>query len=325
VRQQGNATICAACDALCVPTAEKEAREARARQRARPLSEELGTVFRYPLTNKIAFVLLSVFVGVFSVAASFAAVGAGFGVLFSQGLLYSYAFTAINRVSTGNLGDFMPDIGDVSDLAEPLKVGMAALIVSTGPLIALTFLFPPDEVLQRLGGEKVAAIVAQPTPEPSPEPTLPPEIHALLDEEGTDETGEGEAAVPDEAAGADEGFEGGPAVPAWAIGAYALAILWKILYSPIALVAGAVSRSFLSTLNPLPGLGAIRRMGPVYWSAMLVYAAVAVGETLVGVALRLVPLAGGFLQAFVQSYSYLAIGCLLGLAVFKKAPELGLD
>jgi hypothetical protein len=27
----------------------------------------------------------------------------------------------------------------------------------------------------------------------------------------------------------------------------------------------------------------------------------------------------------VQSYTYLAVGCLLGLAVFKKAPELGLD
>jgi len=38
-----------------------------------------------------------------------------------------------------------------------------------------------------------------------------------------------------------------------------------------------------------------------------------------------VPFAGAFLRAFVQSYSYLAIGCLLGLAVFKKAPELGLD
>jgi hypothetical protein len=27
----------------------------------------------------------------------------------------------------------------------------------------------------------------------------------------------------------------------------------------------------------------------------------------------------------VQAYTYLAVGCLLGLAVFKKAPELGLD
>jgi hypothetical protein len=41
--------------------------------------------------------------------------------------------------------------------------------------------------------------------------------------------------------------------------------------------------------------------------------------------LGLIPLAGRFLAAFVQCYTYLAIGCLLGLAVFKKAPELDLD
>ncbi len=326
VRRQGNATICATCDALCVPTAEREAREARARQRARPLSEELGTVFRYPLTNKVAFVLLSIFVGVFSVAASFAAFGAGFGVLFSQGLLYSYAFTAINRVSTGNLGDFMPEVGDVTDLAEPLKVGVAALIVSTGPLVAMTFLVPPADVLGRLGGQPVAALVAEPTP--TPEPTLAPEVQAILDEPDAD-AGEGDGgegtADAGEAAGGEPGAGDEPAAPLWAIGAYALAILWKILYSPIALVAGAVSRSFLSTLNPLPGLGAIRRMGSVYWSAMLVYTAIAVGEVLIGSALSFIPFAGGFLKAFVQSYAYLAVGCLLGLAVFKKAPELGLD
>ena len=39
----------------------------------------------------------------------------------------------------------------------------------------------------------------------------------------------------------------------------------------------------------------------------------------------LIPIAGRFLAAFVQSYTYLATGCLLGFAVFKKAPELGLD
>jgi hypothetical protein len=39
----------------------------------------------------------------------------------------------------------------------------------------------------------------------------------------------------------------------------------------------------------------------------------------------MIPIAGRFLAAFVQSYTYLAIGCLLGFAVFKKAPELGLD
>jgi len=90
-------------------------------------------------------------------------------------------------------------------------------------------------------------------------------------------------------------------------------------------VAGAISRSFVRTLNPLVGLDAMRRMGSTYWAAMLIYTALAIAELAAGTALGLVPFAGGFLRAFVQSYSYLAIGCLLGLAVFKKAPELGLD
>ena len=42
-------------------------------------------------------------------------------------------------------------------------------------------------------------------------------------------------------------------------------------------------------------------------------------------ALSLIPFAGAVLQAFVDSYAWLAIGCALGLAVLKKAPELGLD
>ena len=37
------------------------------------------------------------------------------------------------------------------------------------------------------------------------------------------------------------------------------------------------------------------------------------------------PALGAVLKAFVDSYAFLAIGCTLGLAVFKKAPELGLD
>jgi hypothetical protein len=116
-----------------------------------------------------------------------------------------------------------------------------------------------------------------------------------------------------------------PGVPAWAFMAYAVAILWKVLYSPVALVAAAISRRFLATLNPLAGIGAIVRMGGTYWSAMGIYTVIAVVETLLVGALSPIPMAGRFLGAFVQSYSYLAIGCLLGLAVFKKAPELGLD
>ena len=153
-------------------------------------------------------------------------------------------------------------------------------------------------------------------------------------EEGDGEAaGEGEAA--DESAAAEgearaaaaleeAGFEE-PGVPGWVFLAYFIAIVWKILYSPVALVAAAISRGFLTTLNPVTGIGAISSMGATYWSAMGVYTAIAVAETVLVAGLGMIPFAGRFLGAFVQSYTYLAIGCLLGLAVFKKAPELGLD
>lgn len=173
----------------------------------------------------------------------------------------------------------------------------------------------------------VLAAGAAPPPAPEPEPTLAPEIAALLaDTEGEQAaTEEGQEETGESGVEAEEGFVDEPAVPAWAYVAFALALLWKLVYSPVALVAGAISQSFLKTLNPVVGLDAIRKMGPTYWAAMGLYTVLAVGEFLAGAALGLVPFVGAFLRAFVQSYAYLAIGCLLGLAVFKKAPELGLD
>jgi len=41
--------------------------------------------------------------------------------------------------------------------------------------------------------------------------------------------------------------------------------------------------------------------------------------------LSAIPIAGGFVRAFVDAYASLAIACTLGLAVFKKAAALGWD
>jgi hypothetical protein len=313
--------ICPSCDALCASAAEQEAREAKARVRARPLTAELGTVFRYPMSDPLGFVLLAVIVGVCSIAASMAAFGAGIGILFSQGMLYAYAFNAINRVSAGDLKSFMPNVGDITDLVEPMRGGIAALLVSTGPLLVLAFLHPPAEVLAGMGAGGASAVTAE---APSPAATLPPETQALAGDPAA-ARGEGGEGDEEEGTPAEEVPFEGPRVPAWVYLAYALAIVWKVLYSPVALVAAAISRSFVATLNPVEGVSAIRTMGATYWSAMGVYTAIAVVETVLVGVLGLVPLAGKFLGAFVQSYTYLASGCLLGFAVFKKAPELGLD
>ena len=103
------------------------------------------------------------------------------------------------------------------------------------------------------------------------------------------------------------------------------AILWKLVYTPVALTVAALSRSVLSTLNPVLGFDTIKRMGVVYWQAMLIYTVLAFGQWVLGFLLSFIPILGGIVASFVDAYAYLAIGCTLGLAVFKKAPELGLE
>ena len=132
-------------------TAEKEKAERIERQRRRPLRDELGTVLTYPLRDPVAYLMMAFVVGVFATAARIAVMGALVGVVISTGLLYAYSFTAINRVSSGNTTNFMPDISDIWDLVKPVLLGIAAMIVSLGPLILQAY----RAWLARLvGGEK---------------------------------------------------------------------------------------------------------------------------------------------------------------------------
>jgi hypothetical protein len=87
----------------------------------------------------------------------------------------------------------------------------------------------------------------------------------------------------------------------------------------------ALSRSFFKILNPLLGADTIRRMGGIYWQALLIYSVFAGLQWLLGMGLGFIPIAGGIVSSFVDAYAYLAIGCTLGLAVFKRSKELGWD
>jgi predicted Zn finger-like uncharacterized protein len=195
---------------------------------------------------------------------------------------------------------------------------------------------PPDKAAMpslkaRCGGCGAAFALGSATvvPEPAPGRVDPPPAAAPAAEtagegQATEQEGAEAAAMRAELEALARA-EAQPLVPAWALAAFVLALLWKLVYSPIALVAAAVSRSFVATLNPVAGLDAIRRMGRTNWAAMAIYTAIALAETIVGGVLSFIPVAGTLLRAFVQSYAFLAIGCLLGFAVFKKAAELHLD
>ncbi|HJW09067.1 MAG TPA: hypothetical protein VJ483_05485 [Holophagaceae bacterium] len=102
------------------------------------------------------------------------------------------------------------------------------------------------------------------------------------------------------------------------------ALTWSIIYMPAALVVAGQSRSWQATLNPLHGIHVMAQMGTVYWQALLIFLVIYLANGVVSLlvhALR-IPILGSFALAFIASYAYLCIGCALGFAVFKRAPDL---
>lgn len=291
-----NAVVCPVCDGLCVPAQKYEEEQERKRQRQRSMMEEIETIARYPLQDLTALAALAVFSGLFAFCARFGFVVSILAIVISQGSLFAYCFYALNRVAGGNLKGFMPPLGDFWDLVPPLKLGVAALVVSAGPLLLIFF----------WSGISVARSFVADAPAPAPS------VQAAH-------------AASSDAADGDEEIDG-PRVDGGALLVATLllipAILWKIVYTPVALVVAALSRSVVSTLNPSLGFDTIKKMGTVYWQAMLIYTVLAFGQWIVNFVLSWLWIPGGIVASFVNAYVYLAIGCTLGLAVFKKAPEL---
>ena len=311
-------------------TAEKEKAERVERLRRRPLRDELGTVLTYPLKDPVAYLMMAFVVGVFAAAARVAVMGAIVGVIISTGLLYAYSFTAINRVASGDTTSFMPEISDISDLLKAVFLGMAAMLISKGPMLVLTVVVGVS-FLSMIPG------MVNETPDFDEEAGMPEGLEAYLESEGLSPE---EIAEMKEEYGMGGGFSPGgsgrssssssPSAPALgaalgALVAFPFAVLWWLLYSPIALIAAAISQSFFATLNPITGIDAIRRMGSIYWEAWVVYTIMAVVGGSVAWVLSFIPFIGPFLAAFVEAYMFLSFGCLLGFAVFKRAKELGVD
>jgi hypothetical protein len=303
-----NAVTCPQCEVLCIESSEYDERLRRDRQRARPMMEELSTIVSYPLCDPMAYVMLAVFTWVFAALGTFAVLyGKMIALLFSQGVLMAYCFSALTRVSGGNLKDFMPDIGDITDLIRTLRLGVTALIAGSGPLMLVVLMIPGAMILTGMRSST----------EKSPEVQQMP----VMGEDGPLVMEEPSEAEPADAA---TGLRlVGLALTGLLFGG--LALVWKVIYTPVALTVAALSRSSMSTLNPVVGFDTIRTMGAVYWQAMGIYTVIAAVGWVLALILGFIPFLGGLVTAFIDAYAYLMIGCTLGLAVFKKAPELGLE
>ncbi len=329
------AVICPSCDGLCIKSEQFDQDLQREAQRSRNMFEDLGTVLAYPLRDPLSYVLLAVFTWVFAVAARWAMYGGLLGLLLSQGVLMWYAFTALARVANGNLKDSMPEFRDIWDIVKAFLLGICATVVSSGPLIAVTVLVPGVALLSQMNRAEVpvsmAVVHAQP---PDQQPVEPP-VSGSEDEEGVEpETAPSDPSQP--AASLPSGADGGgglspggvAALAGVALGFLALAgltLLWKIVYEPIALTVAGLSHSYGRTLNPLIGIDTIRKMGGVYWQAWLIYCILSAVQWVIGFVVSAIPILGGLVVSFINAYVYLAVGCLMGLAVFKKAKELHWD
>ena len=291
---QGGA-ICGACDGLCVPAASYGQKQDTSRDRARSLWSDLGLIARYPFRDALGFALLALFTW----GASFGPTGIGAAVLMV------YTFHALTRVSNGDLKSFMPDIADPAQLWEPARLAFAAFAISTGPLLAVIFLVPGAALEGLMGSTPAATVHAAQQPPATEEEAEPEEA--------------GDALPPELREDADEGRGG------LAIALLAITLLWKLVYTPVAFTVAALSRSILSTINPVIGIGTIGSMGVVYWQCLVVYTVLAVFQWGIGAALNPIPIAGALVRSFTDAYFSLAIACTLGLGVFKKAEALGWD
>lgn len=118
-----------------------------------------------------------------------------------------------------------------------------------------------------------------------------------------------------------------------------LALAWAVLYYPMAMLVAGYTADFVSIVNPLVGLSTMKLMGAVYWKAYAMCAAMFVVQWVLvstlgafdeQIELKLPPLVGGVLflllsiaKGAIWFYASMVMAAVLGLAVFKKADELG--
>ena len=174
----------------------------------------------------------------------------------AHGVLVLYAFHALTRVSNGDLQSFLPDIADITQILRPARLALAAFVISSAPLIAVTLLVPGADLSDIQGGH---------AREPSPAPEPP--VAAADPEDAEPDEEEAAAALVQE-----------PSLRASGVALLAVTFLWMLVYTPVALTVAALSHSYLSTLNPVIGIDVIRRMGATYWHAMAIYSVLAFAQ-----------------------------------------------
>jgi hypothetical protein len=287
-------------------TGRLEKKQALEEMRSRSLFAELKTILRYPLVDPVAYLAMAVFVAVFSGAALLTTdLIHEFAVAFSAGVLMAYAFTALIRVSDGNLKNYMPNISDIEDLTTPLSLAFSSFLASFGPFLIVIYL------------NQSSLPFAGPTPV-----VERPEIAYPV----SPETAPQEAPAPQEMQRQYERLlrPPEPRISPVVMFLLGLTFLWGLFYAPAAMIAAGVNREFAAPLNFGLGLSAVLCMGRGYLEVLAIFIPLVLVQSALGWILRMIPGVGFFFAAFTDAYLWLCIGCTLGLGLFKHSEELGL-
>jgi hypothetical protein len=301
-----NVPVCPQCEGLCVEASAFEQKQRLQKQRERTFAEDLGFILSYPFTDPWAYGMLAVFAWAFGFVQP----------AISLGLLIGYSFSAVLRVSSGRTDGYMPNFSDFGDVANAGRLAFGAFLASSWPLLLVMFL-APQAALVKAEGPALDVVHAQEAEGPVAEEEDP-------EEESEDESPES-GATPAPSYSGLEDESGEESVPVHLSLLWVLAMLWRFLYTPMALIAAAISQSFLKTLNPLIGIESIHKMGSDYWKAVAIYSVLVTIQWFAHLGLDLVPIAGSLVASFIDAWVMVASGCALGIAVFKRAAALGLD
>jgi hypothetical protein len=339
--------ICPLCGDLC--RKYQEVREKIARRELQQSGfgvADFIRAFRYPLRHKTALFGGALIYGLLLLAGTN-------GILSASTLMFGCISLTITHVAWGRLNrSFMPDFSAYStwdDFLVPGLLGLGIMIVSWGPVIALTVALTFGVVgsggvdpSSLRSGNQVAeskapniSVLTDPNADPA---KLEAENKKLEELQPAAQIAR-EAEKSKEEASDPLGLFRGllPYVGTRTTGGVLLllCILWGLFYYPMALTVAGYTQSVGSVLNPLVGLDTIRRMRTTYFKAFGMVVVIQAISFVLGViiftitAALALPLVGNVLANFIDAtftfYLNLVIACILGLSLFKCADRLDIQ
>jgi hypothetical protein len=338
---RGTVPVCPLCGDLCHEfraLAEQTAR--REFQSSGFGMEDFVRAVRYPLRHKTALIT-GALIYAFLLMAGFR------GAVVAWMVMFGCISHVISQVAWGRLDrSFMPDFSAFSlwdDLVVPIFLGIGIMIVTWGPVIALTVALIYNALTGAMSPLHGASEPTGPNVSVLTDPNADPEKLAAENHKLQGLRPGAEVAREADASRDEANDPAGAAryLLPQLTASVSIALLflvfagWALFYYPMALTVAGYTQSFGSVLNPLVGLDTIRRMGLTYFKGFGMVVVVQIVALVVGVIVAVITspltlpfmgnLLGNFISATFSFYFNLVIACILGLSLFKCSDPLGIS